>query len=47
MEHPIKDMDLSLHELGLQDAATIEALRSFVSAAEELANAAQRFPPTL
>jgi hypothetical protein len=47
LEHPIKDMDLSLHELGLQDAATIEALRSFVSAAEELANAAQRFPPTL
>ncbi|MGU3545379.1 hypothetical protein [Methylobacterium sp. A52T] len=33
LERAIEDVDLSLNELGFQDAATLEALRSFVSAA--------------
>lgn len=46
LERAIEDMDLSLNGLGLQDAATLDALRSFASAAEELANSAHRFLPT-
>ncbi|APT35088.1 hypothetical protein MCBMB27_05797 (plasmid) [Methylobacterium phyllosphaerae] len=47
LERAIEDMDLSLNRLGLQDAATLEALRGIANAAEDLAISAQRFPPAL
>ncbi|MET0531331.1 MAG: hypothetical protein ABW003_23865 [Microvirga sp.] len=46
LKRMIEDLDLTLIKIGLQDEEMGEALRGFVSAAESLADSAQRFLPT-